>query len=211
MNFEDLKNKWDKQEIEPMNIAADVWQKRTNTAIDKVRKNMRMDFWAGIVMFTLVLSAIIITPMFIELQTIFLTVLWLFFIVMTAISSFFIVKFVRFYRSSYNLVYDSYHNLMWFYYELRYFVDFYQAFAFVSLNLGIGAGLTIGFIAGTMKRYAGQETAVSQGAEAIGIVGLIALIVFVIIGWFFLRFMVEAMYGRYLKQIKKNLDDLLEE
>ena len=214
MNFEDLKSKWAKQNIHPVDLTSELsttlWMKRTNTAIDKVRKNMRSDFWGWAVLMLLILGAQIVVPIYLNIPLIFQIILGLFYVVYLAISLFFVIRFIRFYRQSYHLEYDSYHNLMWFYYELRYFVDFYHAFTYVSFTLGMGCGLAIGFIAGSMKLDRGQETVFSQWGEWVGGIGLLVLAAIIVLMWIGTYFIVNLLYGRYLKQIKTTLDDLLE-
>lgn len=210
MNFDDLKKAWDNEDNSDLDLTAiNLSLNKANNAIDKVRKNMRMDFYCLLATTILSLAGLIYAHLNLDVKPIIFFTLDSFAFLIFVLILFFFIKFYKFYKRSYHLNYDSRDNLMWFYYELRSFIDFYHAFFFVFFIMGLACGLAIGLMTANIEMVSGKKDAIGRalsdnitnkfiyfGSQAILILG----------GTLLFRWMISRMYGRYLKQIKHTLD-----
>jgi len=210
MNFDDLKKAWDQEENKGLNVKnIQLSVDRANNAIDKVRANMRLDFYGLIFLAVLTIGGLIFVHLKLDIQPIVYFTIVSFVFLISILLLFFFVKFYKFYKRSYHMNYDSRDNLLWFYYELRFFIDFYHTCFFVFFIMGLACGLAIGLMTATLETVSGQKDAIGR-ALSFGLTGKLiyfgsqALII--IAGTFGFRWIVNMMYGRYLKQIKKTLD-----
>lgn len=210
MNFDELKSQWGQEDIPEESIPAlKLALKHSNNAIDKVRSNMKKDFWGFIALEIIGLALLLIVPCYIYIHHILSFILWSFFLLFSIITGYFLFKFYRFYKKSYKLSYSMKDNLWWFYYELRSFIDFYYTFNFVSLMMGISCGLSLGYIGGNLKLVKGEDNLVSTSMEKIENIESLFLVimVFVVIsGMIGLHYLINHMYGKHLKQLKNTLD-----
>lgn len=215
MNFDDLKNQWNNESIPSKSIPEiDISLKYSNNAIDKVRKNMRMDFWSLMLLLLISIVTLVLLPHFIMVHHIILFIMWSLFVLFLVLSSYFFYKFYKFYKKSYTLNYTLKDNLWWFYYELRSFVDFYYTFAIVGLTMGLCAGLSLGYIGANLKFVKGEDNLVSDSMDHVnklfGPFFLAFMVLFLICSMVGLHYAVKYMYGKHLKQLKDTLDLLRE-
>mgnify|MGYP006361427855 CR=1 FL=1 len=214
MNFEELKNQWYQESVPDQAIPQlERSLKRAGNAIDKVRSNMRMDFYGFILIFSIGLLALFIVPRFIFVHQILQFIIWSFFVTFSTLAGYFLFKFYRFYKKSYTLSYSLKDNLWWFYYELKSFVDFYYTFNIVSLTMGFSCGLSLGYIGANLKMMQNEENVISKSMDQLGAYGFVFLLimVFVVICFMIgLHYAVKFMYGKHLLQLKRTLDLLRE-
>lgn len=215
MNFDELKNQWGQESTPDQSIPRlNRSLNQANNAIDKVRKNMRKDFYGIIVLFIISLMVILFVPQYIFVHQILQFIIWSFFLTFTILSSYFLFKFYRFYKKSYTLSYSMKDNLWWFYYELRSFIDFYYMFNVVALTMGFSCGLSLGYIGANLKFVKNQDNVISQSMDQLGAnayLFLIVMIVIIIGGMIGLHYAVKYMYGKHLNQLKRTLDLLREQ
>lgn len=215
MNFDELKNQWGQESTPDQSIPRlNRSLNQANNAIDKVRKNMRKDFYGIIVLFIISLMVILFVPQYIFVHQILQFIIWSFFLTFTILSSYFLFKFYRFYKKSYTLSYSMKDNLWWFYYELRSFIDFYYMFNVVALTMGFSCGLSLGYIGANLKFVKNQDNVISQSMDQLGVnayLFLIVMIVIIIGGMIGLHYAVKYMYGKHLNQLKRTLDLLREQ
>lgn len=215
MNFDELKNQWMNERV-PLESLPElsISLKHSNNAIDKVRKNMRMDFLGLICMTSIGLLALVLIPQFFFVHHIITFILWSFFILFLVLAGYFVYKFCKFYNRSYHLDYNLKDNLWWFYYELRSFVDFYYTFTIVSLIMGMSCGLSLGYIGANMKFVQDQDNIVSksmdQAGQLFGPFFIVFMVVFLLFSMVGLHYAVKYMYGKHLRQLKNTLDLLRE-
>lgn len=210
MNFDELKNQWNKEDVPEQSIPAlSLSLKHSNNAIDKVRGNMKKDFWGLIVLFIIGLASLILIPYLIHVHQILLFIAWSFFITFFILSGYFLFKFYRFYKESYRLSYSMKDNLWWFYYELRSFIDFYYTFNVVALTMGLSCGLSLGYIGANLKFVKGEDNLISKSMDQLGNLTpyfLVFMVLFTVLMMVALHFAVDYMYGKHLKQLRNTLD-----
>ncbi|WP_313511743.1 hypothetical protein [Sphingobacterium sp.] len=209
MNFDDLKKAWEEEgegkDLKEVQLSVD----HANNAIDKVRANMRLDFYGLLVLGVLAIVGLSYVGLKVDIQPIVFFTIVSFAFLFFSLMFFFCFKFYKFYKRSYNLSYDSRDNLMWFYYELRYFIDFYHTFFFVAFVMGLASGLSIGLMTATLEMDQGSKDAIGR-ALTFGFAGKLiyfgSMGTIIVGGTFLFRWLIQKMYGRYLKQIKQTLD-----
>ena len=209
MNFDDLKKAWEEEEEGKGLKEVQLSVEHANNAIDKVRANMRMDFYGLLVLGVLAIVGLSYVGLKVDIQPIVFFTIVSFAFLSFSLMFFFCFKFYNFYKHSYNLSYDSRDNLMWFYYELRYFIDFYHTFFFVAFVMGLAFGLSIGLMTATLEMDQGSKDAIGR-ALTFGFTGKLiyfgSLGTIIVGGTFLFSWLIQKMYGRYLKQIKQTLD-----
>ena len=209
MNFDDLKKAWEEEaegkDLKEIQLSVD----HANNAIDKVRANMRLDFYGILVLGVLAIVGFSYVGLKVDIQPIVFFTMASFAFLFFSLVFFFCFKFYKFYKRSYNLSYDSRDNLMWFYYELRYFIEFYHTFFFVVFVMGLASGLSIGLMTATLEMDHGRKDAIGR-ALTFGFTGKLiyfgSMGTIIVGGTFMFRWLIQRMYGRYLKQIKETLD-----
>lgn len=216
MNFDELKNQWGKESVpEQLIPELKISLKQSNTAIDKVRKNMRMDFWGYIALLVIGLAILLIVPHFKYVHHIISFILWSFYVLFFVLSTYFLFKFYKFYKESYDLNYDVKDSLWWFYYELRSFIDFYYTFNIVTLTMGLSCGLSLGYIGANLMLLKGEDNVVSQYMDRVdkvfGSFFLLFMTIILILSMIGMHYLVKYMYGKHLKQLKRTLDLLRED
>ena len=215
MNFDDLKNVWNKEGNLDVNLQnVNISLNKANNAIDKVRSNMRKDFYALVGMAVLSIVGILYVNLKLDLHTIILFTINTFYFLISVLIVFFAMKFYKFYKRSYHLNYDSRDNLIWFYYELRSFIDFYHTCFFVFFIMGLTCGMAVGFMTANLEIVTGNQDAIGK-ALSFGLAGKFIYFgsqaIIIIAGTFLFRWAVNKMYGRYLIQINQTLNLLKSE
>lgn len=209
MNFDDLKKAWEEEgegkDLKEVQLSVE----HANNAIDKVRANMRLDFYGLLVLGVLAIVGLSYVGLKVDIQPIVFFTIVSFAFLFFSLMFFFCFKFYKFYKRSYNLSYDSRDNLMWFYYELRYFIEFYHTFFFVAFVMGLASGLSIGLMTAILEMDQGSKDAIGR-ALTFGFTGKLiyfgSMGTIIVGGTFLFRWLIQKMYGRYLKQIKQTLD-----
>lgn len=204
MNFDELKQQWADEPVQDIHLPLrlDTMQK-AQSPIDKVRKNMRNEFFMQILSI-----AIVGTVPFLGLLSPQVTMLFLvFYTLMLAFTGFYFTKFFMFYRRSYHMEYNSRDNLLWFYYELKLNLELYKALTYILVVLGLSFGFLIGYLAGNSSNFA--IPALDAIAQKTGSVWLILnAVVTIFLAFALAEFASSYMYGKHLKHIKKILDEL---
>lgn len=209
MNFDDLKKAWEEEgegkDLKEVQLSVE----HANNAIDKVRANMRLDFYGLLVLGVLAIVGLSYVGLKVDIQPVVFFTIVSFAFLSFSLMFFFCFKFYKFYKHSYNLSYDSRDNLMWFYYELRYFIEFYHTFFFVGFVMSLAFGLSIGLMTATLEMDQGSKDAIGR-ALTFGFTGKLiyfgSMGTIIVGGTFLFRWVIQKMYGRYLKQIKQTLD-----
>lgn len=201
MNFDELKKQWDNQAEPVMKIKNEVLFQKANTPIEKVRRQLRMDFYSNLIMLIVFLLVIIFVPFAPEIKyvcSISSVLVFLFLL-------YYGVRMYRFYKESYRLEYNSKDTLLWFSYELRLIIEMIKSATFISFFIGIITGLVVGFLLAKLNIQIDSLEAVASIPITWIVIGMIVIFVLVFVG---VEFLINVTYGRYYRQIKHILDDL---
>lgn len=205
MNFDQLQAQWGEESDKKIQVPTTIDHvKQAQTPIDKVRANMKREF------FTQLVSAVILlfAPRYFNfpqnLQVIFVFFYGLF----IAFTAYYFIKFYNFYKQSYDLTFDSRKNLMWFYYELKLSMELYKALTYILFFIGFSFGI----VAYSILKHDAVGLSLDTVLTTIGLTNLkttiIGMMVVVLASFTLAEFWPRYYYGKYLKQIKTVLDQL---
>lgn len=202
MNFDDLKDAWAKEPIEERSIPAPLTGK-TTSAITRLRKNMRNEFfWT---LFGLAATLVfMITWGNGHLSN--LTLCAAFFLFMQA--GYYFTRFFLFYKRTARYDMGLRKGLRKFVYELELNVEVYKAYSFcvapVACLLWIGI-LDNDSTTAVVRRYFSTNMPTPGWSLA---QMLVILLLMQFVGLFFVNIHLRTQYGRYLKDLKRVLEDL---
>lgn len=198
MNFDKLKNEWNADHIAAHSISEDMLKiKQARTPIDIIRKKMKTEFFYQIV--ALVMLALF--PYILGFTDNMKVVYMVFFAIICGFTTYYFLKFYRFYKNSYDMSMDSRKNILWFFYEMKLNIECYKALTYIIVFIGLSF-FAVYFL---MEK----ATVVNKIINQLSLIYLLlnCFISILLIGvitelwaWFY--------YGKYLRQIKKVVDEL---
>ncbi|WP_343522183.1 hypothetical protein [Pedobacter sp.] len=198
MNFDDIKNEWNAESSEGNNISTNMLKiKQANTPIDKIRAKMKHEFYYQL--FFLLLMVFI--PFLAGFSTAIKQVYLITYATTCGFTAYYFFKFYTFYKNSYDMSMDTRKNILWFYYEMKLNVELYKALTYIIAFIAVGFMSAYLFI-----EKASVFAKILTNLSPVFLI-LNCFITILIIGvitelwaWFY--------YGRYLKQVKKVVDEL---
>ena len=197
MDLDNYKQLWSKEEISETPEISLEKQTQIHTPLEKIRKNMRMEFWSTTILLILVLGIIWLFPLPYKFR------LYIFILVfsMTLVTMFFYHRFFKLYKEIGNLNLKTLESLkdLLFQFELnkQYYVSFYLSFVpFVVCEMILTVEFSPNF------NYVSDFVFTSIFVGSI-VFGLIALY---ILGRLFFQY----FYGKYIQKIKTLVRDLQE-
>ncbi len=198
MNFDDLKNEWNAESSEGNSISTDMLKiKQAHTPIDKIRAKMKHEFFYQL--FFLVFMAFI--PYLAGFSTAINQVYLMTYSITCGFTAYYFFKFYIFYKNSYDLSMDTRKNILWFYYEMKLNVELYKALTYIVAFIAVGFLFAYLFIE--------QASVFARLLKKLSTVYILinCFVTILVIGaitelwaWFY--------YGKYLKQVKKIVDEL---
>ncbi|PWS30227.1 hypothetical protein [Pedobacter paludis] len=198
MNFDNLKNEWSANDAEELNISADMLKiKEARTPIDIIRRKMKHEFNYQIV--ALVIMALL--PYLLNFSPNMKLMYLAFYAITCGFTAYYFFKFYQFYKHSYDMSMDTRKSILWFYYEMKLNVELYKALTYIISFIGLAFIAVYLFIekASIFARLVSKLSPVY--------ILLNCFITILIIGaitelwaWYY--------YGKYLKRVKKVVDEL---
>lgn len=191
MELDQLKNIWDKEEIAETPEISTEKQKQIHLPLERIRNNMRMEFWYTVVMFLLIIAFFILKDMYIFKFKVYVITLVS---AQMLVTSFYFFKFFNLYKNltSVNLnTADSLKDLCYqFKLNEQYYLSFYLSFVpFVVCEMLLIFEFTPSLI-------------IIQGLEFIltflGLCVFTLLLLYFVGIWWFKRY-----YGKYISQISQ--------
>lgn len=192
MELEQLKNIWDKEEVTETPEISTEKQKEIHLPLEKIRKNMRMEFWMNVV------SMLVLLPLmssFTENQYI----RWTLYFIMLFILGYYTFKFNKLYQKILNQQFDTFHSMMELNYDLKLNVELYKSYYVASVPFFMG----IFFVLLEKHNFFTDENLIMHYAPFILFFAITALILGIGSWW------LENYYGKYVKQISKIVQDLM--
>lgn len=192
MNFDEIKKSWDNQSIQTPKVTEETLSASiSRLPLDRIRKNALND----IILQTVAVIGIAFFPQLYAMPA----ENWFFFygvyVLFAVVSFYYIIKMALFYRLSSTLELNSRDSLYEVYFHTRMYVQLYENFCFsvapfVVFFIPFFVGLPLDKISLLFTKW-------------IFVVYLIFLCVAV---FFACKYWIKRLYGRYLKQLKANLD-----
>lgn len=198
MNFEELKNEWEADGASETNISADMLKIReAHSPIDIIRRKMKHEFTYQII--SLVLMAAI--PYFFGFSANIKMVYLVFYAVTCGFIAYYFFKFYRFYKNSYDMSMDSRKSILWFFYEMKLNIELYKALTYIIVFVWVGF-LAVYLLFEKMGAINKILTKLSPAYILLNcfITILIIGVITELWAWYY--------YGKYLKRVKKIVDEL---
>lgn len=196
MEIDQLKNIWDKEEISETPEISMEQQSEIHLPLEKIRKNMRVEFWSTAVMFLLIILFFVFKDMYIFKFKVYIITLVS---AQMLITSFYFFKFFNLYKNltSVNLnTADSLRDLGYqFKLNEQYYLSFYISFVpFVVCEM-----LLIFEVLPNLRNMVGIEF----------IFAFLGVCVFTLLGLYFVgNWWFKRYYGKYISQIIQITKDL---
>ncbi|QIY83151.1 hypothetical protein HER18_06175 [Chryseobacterium sp. NEB161] len=195
MDLDNLKTLWNKEDVSETPEISTERQKEIHLPLEKIRKNMRHEFWSTLILLPLVLIFI----WFFEIPFRFKLYIEVLVASMTLITVFFFSKFFKLYKEIGNPTLGTYDSLkdLFHQFELnkQYYLSFYLSFVpFLVCEMII----VIESIPHTHQYTNGYLTLLFLGSVLFGLFFL-----YFIGNWWF-----QYFYGKYIKRIRKLVEEM---
>ncbi|AFD08337.1 hypothetical protein [Solitalea canadensis] len=211
MNFDDLKSAWNNDSDNNIEVPKNLDSlKGAQSPIDKVKKNLRSEFWLNVVFIILFFAL----PFIIDRLVPMSTVLYYTILILTALPmTYYLINFYKFYGRINKLEVSTKDSLNEVYFELKHFIEIYKVMQhFISPNF-----LLMGFIIGIgpkvgklLDKLVTIKDLHSDGVW-LGVVILGAFIVVMVGFYFYINAHIKYFYGKYLTELGKIRDELKED
>lgn len=201
MNFDQLKNEWNNAEPNTQLVTANMLQiKEAKTPIDKIRKQMKSEFFVQI----LSLLFIAFTPRIFHFAPETKSIFIVFYAIMCGFTTYYFFKFYMFYKNSYDLSLDTRKNLLWFYYEMKMNIELYKALTYILCFIVLSFFAVYGLLQ--------KGNLLSQLTEKISLTYIVlnCFISILLVG-IITELWAKFYYGKQVKELKTIIDSLDEE
>ncbi|GAA0534991.1 hypothetical protein [Chitinophaga japonensis] len=202
MNFDDLQAAWDSDKGDDIPVPGNLERLKTvKTPVERIRRNMRNEFVAQVVL--IVIMGFF--PSLIKFHSVFVAPYYIMYTMMVALSIFYFSKFYFFYKRLNTNTLNSKDNLYEVYYDIKLNIEIYKAFSFSLIPIMI---VIVTMILANKRMHDGNMDMLSNRIISAFITVFclaIALTIALTELW------VKQLYGKYLKQIKRVLQELKEE
>lgn len=208
MNIDELKDTWNKDEFEGMQLnLSKKMQGTTNSAVSKIRKNMQNEFITVIISY-----AVFIALMFYGLNSLlFFNITSIFMLIILILTGFYFFRFFLFYKSMGRFDLSLKNSIRKITYEMELNTEIYKAYNLCIAPIAVIIAFSLLF--GNSKiDFMGSILAsgVFHSGWVLPIAFLIILISF-IITYICINFHIRLQYGKYIDELKMIMHDLGEE
>jgi hypothetical protein len=196
MNLDEIKSMWDNEPSSQPELNEVPQLTQAKGPLDRIRRNMRNELYAQIV--SLVLLGMF--PFYFEIREELIPPYFILCAVVIAIVFYYMLKYYFFYKRLSNTTLSSKEHLYTLYFEIRLNMEMYKAFSYSLVPFML---IFVGMIVVSQK----WGMSVSS-KEMYLLVGL--YIVMMIVMALATTAWVNVFYGKYAKQIKRLLDEIIE-
>lgn len=208
MNIDDLKDAWNSDEPKGMQLPDNTQALgKTNSVIDKVRKNMKSEFLATIVAYPFLLWYLIAN----QQSSFFFNIGVILFFTILILNTYYYIRFYVFYKSIARYDFSIRESIRKITYELELNSEIYKTYNFCVTPLAI---LLIGalFCSRDISKYILQvltsDSFLSQG----GLLWMIFTgIITIGVTYGIHEYYIRSLYGKHIKELKMIINDLGDE
>ncbi|RQO69035.1 hypothetical protein DBR40_18845 [Pedobacter sp. KBW01] len=198
MNFDDLKNEWNAEKEVGTSISADMLKiKQAHTPIDIIRRKMKHEFFYQ----AIALLIMALFPYLFNFSDKMKLVYLVFYAITCGFTTYYFFKFYRFYKNSYDMSMDSRKSILWFFYEMKLNIELYKALTYII------AFIATGFLSVYLLI---EKTSVMNKilANLSPVYILLNCFISILIIGAITELWAWYYYGKYLKRVKKVVDEL---
>jgi hypothetical protein len=204
MDFNEIQNAWNEENTENVFVTADVMKiQSANTPLDKIRKNLKMDFFYQIV--SIVLFGFF--PLLYSFPPQLTVFFYLLYSLIVAVSIYYLVKLYFFYKRINVITLKTKDSLYETYFDIRLNMELYKTFGFAITPFLIL--FSIGYLYfdfSATSVFVIVDYTISQLLGMFSIVVFSMLFMAVAVEWW-----VYYFYGKHAREIRAVLDELKEE
>ncbi|UKJ07362.1 hypothetical protein [Solitalea lacus] len=210
MNFDDLKAAWNNESDNNINIPQNLESlKEAQSPVDKVKKNLRMEFWLNIVFLVIFIAL----PFFYNRLTPMSTVLYYtLLLTMLMPMSYYLVNFYKFYGRINHLSINTKDSLNEVYFELKHFIEIYKVMQhFISptcLLLGLIMGL--GHKTGKVLDKIADATITQHDGIILITILIVSFSTLMTLFFIYVKWYINCLYGKHLKELENIREELKE-
>jgi hypothetical protein len=205
MNIDDLKDAWNNDEPQGMQLPNNTQALgKTNSAIAKVRSNMKSEFIATVVSYPFLVWFLIYnhqTSFFLNLASVLLLTIFV-------LNTYFYVRFYTFYKAIARYDLNIRESIRKVAYELELNTEIYKTYNFCITPLALMLIVSL-FCSQSVSKYAlmilTSEKFLSSGLM---LWLILTIIVSIIAAYLINIYYIHALYGKYVKELKQVVDDL---
>lgn len=191
MDLDNLKEMWsndDAASTPPISLEK---QKEIHLPLEKIRKNLRMEFWMNNVCLVILIPIITLYFDFGLVEFTFLSVMLL-------IVGYYTYNSYQFYKKSKYQSFETYHHLLELKYEMKLYTEMYKSYYISCVPLFLA--ILVMFV--NESNFFNFPDKIMHYAPFIIFFSIVAFVLGFGVLWF------NSYYGKYIKQIEKTIDDL---
>lgn len=205
MNIDQFKSDWQKdQQTNGLFTNADLQFKSSHSFIDRIRKNMKIEF----ILFFISYMYVLLMLVFHEASDMQKIIAWLGFGVITMITIYYLAKFFLFYKKTKTMEYNSRENLLWFYYTMKINVEVYRSFYFILFTVLLFFGFIYGFFTHLNQSELDSISSTSTDLSITIWISIVLFFVVLIFSTVMMEIWLKMMYTKYIKKIEHILKEL---
>ena len=196
MELDQLKNIWDKENISETPEISTEKQKEIHLPLEKIRKNMRMEFWYTAVMFLLIIAFFVLKDMYIFKFKVYIITLVS---AQMLVTSFYFFKFFNLYKNLTTVNFKTSESIKDLSYQFKLNEQYYLSFYISFVPFIVCEMLLMFEFVPNLKIIGGTEF----------ILMFIGLCIFTL-AWLYLvgTWWFKKFYGKYISQITQITQDL---
>lgn len=203
MNLDELKSAWNKEDTNDVRIPSQIKQLgKAKHPLDRLKRNMKNEWYLQIVA---ILCAFFL-PQLLHLHPSLHIIYYSSYALLVVISAYYLNLFRLFYNKINHYTADTKDSLLEIYYELKLNIERYHAFGFLLLPIALVA---IALYVNTIMLQKSENLTIASHSDIISFIILTLVVSFTfilsILAW------TKYIYGPYVNQLKKILDELKEE
>ncbi|MDR7211210.1 hypothetical protein [Flavobacterium piscis] len=204
MDFNDIQNAWNNEKTDNVVVPDNLKKiQSANTPLDKIRKNLKNEFFYQII------SMILIgfSPIIFQFPEKSITPFYLLFSIFVAVSIYYLVKLYLFYKRLNNITLKTKDSLYETYFDVRLNMELYKTFGFALTPFVI-----LFLIGHAYYQFPQTQNMTIDTLNNIQLAGIFSAVTFSILFMgLALEWWVHHFYGKYAKEIRKVIDELKEE
>lgn len=204
MDFNDIQNAWNNEKAENVILPKNLERiQSANTPLDKIKKNLKTEFYYQIV--SIIFVGLV--PIIIDVPSKVTFFYYLLFSLFVAVCVYYLMKFYFFYKRLSKITLTTKDSLYETYFDIRLNMELYKTFGFALTPFLILYLLGFNYyMFPRIPSFSDHEFSNGQ------LIGFFLTVVFVVLFMgISLEWWVHQFYGKYAKEIKKVIDELKEE
>ena len=203
MDFNDIQNAWKNDTNENVKLPVNLEKiQSANTPLDKIRKNLKNEFFYQVISIVLIGFA----PLIKDFPQTMVKPFYLLFSMFVAVSIYYLVKLFFFYKRLNAVSLNTKDSLYETYFDIRLNMELYKTFGFALTPFMVLFIVGVGYY----EMSKNQDVVLSnlQNSHFIGL--FIVVTIFILFMGLALEWWVQYFYGKYAKEIRKVIDELKE-